>query len=188
MSSINSNSNNDNSDSLKEEKIPKRNDEINSKFSVFLNKKEKSGTNPEGLNKPIENESTYGRSYLQKIKASSQRKYIKDEKHPRMIKPPLPDGNRSKQSIYNEFKKKKENLDKERDFNENNQNSKDALKSFVGRDIDNKYSNLDQSVNEFAFSLRNKKPKTKSDGKIIFIIILTDISYEQIIYMSIIDL
>jgi hypothetical protein len=172
MSAMNSTSLNDNSDSFKDEELSKRNEELNSKFSLFLNKKDKSSPLNEGFQEPNENlgENTYGRSYLQKIKASSQRKYIKDEKHPRMLRPPLPDGNRSKQSIYNDFRKKKENLDREKDYYENYQNGKDFIKTFSGRDglninLENKYSHLDQSVNEFAFSLRNKKAKTKSEGK-----------------------
>jgi len=159
-----------NSDPLKEEDHPKRNEELNSKFSVFLNKKEKTLGPYEGTNEPNENlgESTYGRSYLKKMKASTQRKYIKDEKHPKLLRPPLPDSIRSKQSIYMEFKKKKENLEREKEFLENNPfTNVDSVKKFSGSALDPKYTNSEQSVNEFAHSLRNKKAKTKVEGNIV---------------------
>lgn len=159
-----------NTDTLKEEDHPKRNEELNSKFSVFLNKKEKTSAPGEGANEPTENlgESTYGRSYLQKIKASTQRKYIKDEKHPKLLRPPLPDSIRSKQSIYMEFKRKKENIEREKEFLENNPFSNvDSVKKFSGSALDSKYANLEQSVNEFAYGLRNKKSRTKIEGNIV---------------------
>jgi hypothetical protein len=167
--SQNINDYNDNLDTFKEEEHTKRDEEIKSKFSVFLNKKEKTSAVVDGYNEPSDNpgENTYGRSYLQKIKASTQRKYIKDEKHPKFLRPPLPDSNRSKQSIYMEFKKKKEILEREKEFLENNQNlNVDLLRKFSGRDsLIGSGANSEQSVNEFAYSLRNKKARNKIEGK-----------------------
>ncbi len=166
----------------------KKNEELNSKFSVFLNKKEKqsiqtspSENTPNSANEQNEipgveintKDVSYGRSYLQKMKASSQRKYIKDEKHPRMFMPPLPDSSRSKQNIYNDFRKKKELIEKEKENLDLGQsgNGKDLLKTFSAKEsLGNLNANEipEQSVNEFAFSLRNKKLKTKTEGKIYF--------------------
>jgi hypothetical protein len=191
MSSINFNNDIQESfnENVKDEEIPKKTEEINSKFSVFLKKKEKVTTYGDGLNveneqnENIENASSnmYGRSYLKKIKASSQRKYIKDEKYPSSILPkaPLPDSIRTKQNLYTDFKKKTKFLEKEHDNEDiiQEQITKDIVKKFAGREREREpESYFDQSVNEFAFSLRNKNTKSKHDGKITNLIIIKKIS------------
>jgi len=179
---FNINLNNDNNESfnddIKDKELPKKTEEINSQFSVFLKKKEKAKTYGDGLsvtneqNENIENPSSnmYGRSYLQKIKASSHRKYIKEEKYPSSISPtvPRPDSIRTKQNLYSDFRNKTNYLEKEPDSIDitEQQITKDILKKFVSKEREREPEpNFDQSVNEFAFSLRNKIIKSKQDGK-----------------------